>query len=69
MVTRPEARVFKASSNTDKTCAYTLTYEAGEVSCTCSGLEYRGMCSNARTLKKALVSGGALQAGYEQEVK
>lgn len=67
VLTRPEARVFKARSNTDKNRAYTLTYEAGEVSCTCSGFEYRGMCSHARTLKQALVGGGALPAGYEEE--
>ena len=67
VLTRPEARVFKARSNSDKNRAYTLTYEAGEVSCTCSGFEYRGMCSHARTLKQALVGGGALPTGYEEE--
>ena len=30
VLTRPEARVFKARSNTDKNRAYTLTYEAGD---------------------------------------
>ena len=68
VLTRPDARVFQARSNSDKGRFYSLTYEAGEVSCTCSGFEYRGMCTHARTLKQALVSGGKLPTGYEEEV-
>ena len=69
VLTRPEARVFQARSNSDKGRFYSLTYEAGEVSCTCLGFEYRGMCSHARTLKQALVGGAKLPSGYEEKVE
>ena len=46
-----------------------MTYEAGEVSCTCLGFEYCGICTHVRTLKQALVGGGAVPAGYEEETQ
>jgi SNF2 family DNA or RNA helicase len=69
VLTRPGARVFKVRSNSDNGRFYALTYEAGEVSCTCSGFEYRGMCSHARSLKQALVGGCDVPAGYEEEAQ
>ena len=66
VMTRPGARVFQARSNSDKIRFYALTYEAEELSCTCSGFQYRGMCSHARTLKQVLVRGGKLRRGMRR---
>lgn len=65
VLSRPSAKVFRAVSKSDPSKAYTLTYEAGEVTCTCPGFEYRGMCSHSKVLKSALAAGKPIPAGYE----
>ena len=41
---------------------------AGDVICSCPGFEYRGACTHARALKKALAEGTALPEGVERVV-
>ena len=65
VLTRPTAKVYRATSKSDPSKAYSLTYESGDTSCTCPGFEYRGMCSHSKTLKAALDAGKPLPPGYE----
>jgi len=69
VLTRPSAQVYRATSKSDPSKSYTLTYESGDVSCTCPGFEYRGMCSHSKVLKAALAAGKPAPAGYEAVVK
>ena len=65
VLTRPASKVYRAVSKSDPKKSYTLTYEAGDVTCTCPGFEYRGMCSHSKVLKAALVAGKPAPAGYD----
>jgi len=65
VLTRPSANVYRATSKSDPSKSYTLTCDAGDVTCTCPGFEYRGMCSHAKLLKAALAAGKPAPAGYE----
>ena len=65
VLTRPASKVYRAVSKSDPEKSYTLTYEAGDVTCTCPGFEYRGMCSHSKVLKAALVAGKPAPAGYD----
>jgi SWI/SNF-related matrix-associated actin-dependent regulator 1 of chromatin subfamily A len=65
VLTRPTAKVYRATSKSDPSKAYSLTYESGDTTCTCPGFEYRGMCSHSKTLKAALDAGKPLPPGYE----
>ena len=69
VLTRPTAKVYRATSKSDPSKAYSLTYESGDTSCTCPGFEYRGMCSHSKTLKAALDAGKPLPPGYELDAK
>ncbi len=60
----PQLRIHGASKS-DHSKSYTLTYESGDVSCTCPGFEYRGMCSHSKALKAALAADKPAPAGYE----
>lgn len=65
VLSRPTAKVYRAVSKSDPEKSYTLTYETGDVTCTCPGFEYRGMCSHSKILKEALAAGKPAPAGYE----
>jgi SWI/SNF-related matrix-associated actin-dependent regulator 1 of chromatin subfamily A len=65
VLTRPSAKVYRATSKSDPSKSYTLTCDAGDVTCTCPGFEYRGMCSHAKVLKSALAAGKPAPTGYE----
>ena len=65
VLTRPSATVYRATSKSDPSKAYSLTYEGGDTTCSCPGFEYRGMCSHSKTLKAALDAGKPLPSGYE----
>ncbi len=61
----PGVRGFRVASGSRPGVAYELTVDdAGDVTCTCPGFEYRGMCSHVLKLKTALVAGGGLPAGF-----
>jgi len=66
VLTRPSSKIFRAISKSDTSKSYTLTYASGEITCTCPGFEYRGMCSHSKTLKAALDSGKSIPAGFEE---
>jgi SWI/SNF-related matrix-associated actin-dependent regulator 1 of chromatin subfamily A len=66
VLSRPGSRIYRASSKSDPGKGYTLTCDGGDVTCSCPGFEYRGMCSHARTLKEALDKEHPLPAGYEE---
>jgi SWI/SNF-related matrix-associated actin-dependent regulator 1 of chromatin subfamily A len=66
VLTRPTANVYRMASKSDPSKSYTLTCEAGDVTCTCPGFEYRGMCSHSKTLKAALAAGKPVPAEYEK---
>lgn len=66
VLTRPSSKIFRAISQSDTSKSYTLTYASGEITCTCPGFEYRGMCSHSKTLKVALDAGKSIPAGFEE---
>jgi hypothetical protein len=66
VLTRPTANVYRMASKSDPSKSYTLTCDAGDVTCTCPGFEYRGMCSHSKTLKAALAAGKPVPAEYEK---
>jgi hypothetical protein len=62
----PEVRTYRVISRSRAGLHYDLTVDhAGDVICNCPGFEYRGMCTHARELKKALARGTPLPASYE----
>jgi len=66
VLTRPAATVYELASGSNPSKKYVLTFEANEVTCTCTGFEYRGTCRHARDLNAALVSGKPVPSGYNQ---
>ena len=69
VLTGPRAAVYRATSKSDPSKSYTLTAESGEVTCSCPGFEYRGLCSHSRELKNALVKKCGLPAGFTLSVQ
>jgi hypothetical protein len=65
MLTRPATEIYRSVSKSDPTKSYVLTFDSGEVTCTCTGFEFRGMCSHSKALKSALDNGSSLPAGFE----
>ena len=53
----------ESRSKSRKGTFYEITADGTDLMCSCVGFEYRGMCSHARDLKKALESGGSLPVG------
>ena len=53
----------ESRSKSRKGTFYEITADGGDLLCSCAGFEYRGMCSHARDLNKALAVGGSLPAG------
>ena len=62
---RPRSRLFRIESSSRRGQFYDLTYAESDVTCTCSGFEYRGTCRHAAALKRALVS-GETPLGFEE---
>ena len=62
----PDVRKYRIASSSRPGLHYELAVDhAGDVTCSCPGFEYRGMCSHARTLKNALAKGKEPPAAYE----
>jgi SWI/SNF-related matrix-associated actin-dependent regulator of chromatin subfamily A-like protein 1 len=55
---------YRVESSSKAGAFYVLDVEGGDVLCICPGFEYRGACSHARTLKKALGGDGNLPPGF-----
>jgi hypothetical protein len=60
----PRSERYRVESSSRPGEFYELAVGSGDVTCTCPGFEYRGMCRHARDLKSALTEGGNLPAGY-----
>jgi SWI/SNF-related matrix-associated actin-dependent regulator of chromatin subfamily A-like protein 1 len=56
----PTRQRYRVESSTRRGTYYELDVSAGDVTCTCSGFEYRGACNHSRALKAALASGGPI---------
>jgi SWI/SNF-related matrix-associated actin-dependent regulator 1 of chromatin subfamily A len=57
----PTRQRYRVESSTRSGTHYELDVQGGgDVTCTCSGFEYRGACNHSRALKSALASGGAI---------
>lgn len=64
-LSRPKASRYRVSSSSKPGKFYELQADlAGDVTCSCPGFEYRGMCSHARELKVALAGELPLPGGY-----
>jgi SWI/SNF-related matrix-associated actin-dependent regulator 1 of chromatin subfamily A len=57
----PTRQRYRVESSTRAGTYYELDVQGGgDVTCTCSGFEYRGACNHSRALKSALASGGEI---------
>ena len=65
VLARPKSRRFRIESSSSRGNHYELTHEAGDVTCTCRGFEYRGSCRHAMELKQALTD-GSTPTGFEE---
>jgi SNF2 family DNA or RNA helicase len=61
----PTLKRYRAASSSKPGTFYTLDVDGGDVTCDCPGFEYRGACTHARALKRALATGTALPEGIE----
>ena len=61
----PTRQRYRVESSTRAGTYYDLDVQGGgDVTCTCSGFEYRGACNHSRALKSALANGGAIPAMF-----
>ena len=60
----PQSQTYECRSASSPGKVYRLEVDAGDVTCSCPGFEYRGACSHSRTLKAALAKGESLPAGF-----
>jgi hypothetical protein len=51
---------YRVRSSRKADVTYTLDVDGPDVICSCPGFEYRGNCTHARALKKALTTGASL---------
>jgi SNF2 family DNA or RNA helicase len=61
----PSSTQYRVSSSRSTDKYYTLDVVGMDVTCTCPGFEYRGMCRHSRELKEHLVSGAPLPMTFE----
>lgn len=64
VLSEPTKQQYRAASNSRPGAFYSLDVDGGDVTCNCPGFEYRGACTHARALKKALASGSPLPLGF-----
>ena len=58
---------YRVASRSRAGSYYELAVDGSDISCSCKGFSYRGVCQHARTLKEVLVKGGDLPTGYERQ--
>ncbi len=56
----PKRAVYRVDSSSKPGAFYALEVEGNDISCSCKGFSYRGICQHARALKEALVKGEGL---------
>ena len=60
----PTMQRYRVPSSARPGAFNSLDVDGGDVVCDCRGFEYRGACTHARALKKALASGSPLPEGF-----
>lgn len=66
VLTGPERARYRVDSSSKPGEYYELEVDGSDVSCSCKGFSYRGVCQHARKLKEALVAGGGLPEGFSE---
>lgn len=61
----PTRTIYRCASSSKPGSHYSLLVDGGDVTCTCPGFEYRGMCRHSRELKASLALTGGAPKGYE----
>lgn len=56
----PERALYRVDSSSKPGTFYEVEVEGSDISCSCKGFAYRGICQHARALKEALVQGARL---------
>jgi SWI/SNF-related matrix-associated actin-dependent regulator 1 of chromatin subfamily A len=64
VLTGSSAKRYRIASTTHKGVEYEIVAENTDVTCSCPGFEYRGLCRHAREVKAALASGGTVPSQY-----
>ena len=60
----PKRALYRVDSSSKPGTFYELEVEGSDISCSCKGFSYRGICQHARALKEALVKGEGLPEGF-----
>ena len=60
----PKRALYRVDSSSKPGTFYELEVEGNDISCSCKGFSYRGICQHARALKEALVKGEGLPEGF-----
>ncbi len=60
----PKRSLYRVDSSSKPGTRYELEVEGNDISCSCKGFSYRGICQHARVLKEALVKGDELPEGF-----
>ena len=60
----PKRALYRVDSSSKPGTFYELAVEGNDISCSCKGFSYRGICQHARALKEALVKGEGLPEGF-----
>ncbi|MCE2451092.1 MAG: SWIM zinc finger family protein [Candidatus Latescibacteria bacterium] len=60
----PKRALYRVDSSSKPGAFYELEVEGNDISCSCKGFSYRGICQHARALKEALVKGEGLPEGF-----
>jgi hypothetical protein len=60
------SRRFRIASTSHQGLEYEIVVADADVTCTCSGFEYRGQCRHAREVKAALAAGQDVPAPYAE---
>lgn len=63
MLSDPDKEVYHVESSSQKGKHYVLEMVGPDITCNCTGFEYRGVCTHYRTLKDALVGEKELPEG------
>ncbi|NKB72652.1 MAG: hypothetical protein GKR89_36745 [Candidatus Latescibacteria bacterium] len=64
----PAQARYRVASASQAGSYYELDVEGSDITCSCKGFSYRGVCQHARTLKEVLVKGAELPQGFERQI-
>jgi SWI/SNF-related matrix-associated actin-dependent regulator 1 of chromatin subfamily A len=66
VIGKPAVALYQVTSTRDPHQRFTVTVNANEITCSCSGFGHRGSCSHVLPLRRSLALKQALPAGYER---